>query len=186
MIRFARVLALIVVPLCAMPAQGVKHASFDLSVAKSEAVPLGKHHLDMKGAYVTYTNEFFGARQNAIKIQLFAEPLSDESLARLAKNDNDSREISEGGFVAIVLLLDKADQIAQVNMTFTVPGTTVARTVAYTREVLAKAFSDYRYENHRLHLKSGGALTEPASGAESLSLIWNVELDVPVVDHIKK
>ena len=46
-------------------------ASFDLVVQKSPVLKLGNSRLETKSAFVTYTNEFFGGRTNALKIQFF-------------------------------------------------------------------------------------------------------------------
>jgi len=56
----------------AAPAQDFQtNAAFDLAVQKSQVLKLGKSRLDTKSAFVTYTNEFFGGRTNALKIQFF-------------------------------------------------------------------------------------------------------------------
>jgi len=46
-------------------------ASFDLAVQKSMVLKLGKSRLETKSAFVTYTNEFFAGKTNALKVQFF-------------------------------------------------------------------------------------------------------------------
>src|SRR5262245_50969420 len=50
-------------------------ASFDLVVQKSPVLKLGASRLETRSAFVTYTNEFFGGRTNALKIQFFTQPI---------------------------------------------------------------------------------------------------------------
>jgi hypothetical protein len=68
-----------------------------------------------------------------------------------------------------------------------IPGTTVVRTVASSREELAKYFSDYKFDRNRLRLKSKGSYnTAPDSTEEVLTLSWDTDLDIPVFDQTKK
>ena len=160
-------------------------ASFSLAVQKSKALKLGKSSLATKSAFVTYTNEFFAGKTNALKVQFFTMPITEESRVKLLRNDNN--EISKGGYAAVVLFLDERKQIWQVNLTYVISGTTVVRTVASNREELTKYFSDYRFEQNRLRLKSKGTYkTGPDSTEEILALSWDTDLDIPVFDQIKK
>jgi hypothetical protein len=110
-----------------------------LEEASLEAFAGGKSRLDTKSAFVTYTNEFFGGRTNALKIQFFTQPIGEEAQAKLLNRDN--REISRGGYATLVLFLDERDQISQANLTYVIPGTPVVRTVGASREELSKYFS---------------------------------------------
>ena len=160
-------------------------AVFSLDVQKSNVLSLGKSALENKSAFATYTNEFFGGRTNALKIQFFTQPIGDDAQAKLLKNDH--REISKGGTAVFVLFVGERNQISQVNLTYVIPGTTVVRTVAWTPDDLTKYFSDYRFEQNRLRLKSKGSYrTPPDSKDEILTLSWDVDLNLPVFDRIKK
>jgi hypothetical protein len=120
-----------------------------------------------------------------LKIQFFIQPIGDDARAKLLKNDD--REISKGGTAVLVLFLDQGNQITQANLTYVIPGTTVVRTVAWTREDLTKYFFDYRFDQSRLRLKSKGSYnTGPDSKEEVLHLSWDVDLDIPVFDQTKK
>ena len=160
-------------------------ASFSLAVQKSQVLKLGKSRLATQSAFVTYTNEFFAGKTNALKVQFFTQPMVEEARAKLLRNDNN--EISKGGYAALVLFLDERNQIWQVNLTYVIPGTTVVRTVASNRDELTKYFSDYRFEHNRLRLKSKGSYnTGPDSTEEILTLSWDTDLDIAVFDQTKK
>ena len=160
-------------------------ALFNLDVQKSKVLKLGKSRLETESAFITYTNEFFGGATNALKVQFFTQPIKEEARAKLLRGDN--QEISRGGYATLVLFLeDDEKQIWQANLTYVVPGTTVARTVAASPEELTKYFSDFHFDHNRLQLKSKGSYTAPDSKEETLILSWNVDLDLPVFDRIKK
>jgi len=160
-------------------------ALFDLTVQKSDVLKLGKSRLETKSEFATYTNEFFAGKTNALKIEFFTQPIGEEARAKLLRNDN--REISGGGYAALVLFLDEQKQIWQANLTYVIPGITVVRTVAWTSEDLAKYFSDYEFDHNRLRLKSKGVYnTQADSKEEILTLSWETELDIRVFDQVKK
>ena len=159
--------------------------SFSLAVQNSKVLKLGKSRLATKSAFVTYTNEFFAGKTNALKIQFFTQPIGEEARAKLLRNDNN--EISRDGYAALVLFLDERNQIWQANLTYVIPGTTVVRTVASNREELTKYFSDYRFEQNRLRLKSKGTYNPATDSTEEiLTLSWDTDLDIPVFDQTKK
>jgi hypothetical protein len=160
-------------------------ALFHLDVQKSKVLNLGKSRLETKSAFVTYTNEFFAGKTNALKIQFFTRPIGEEARAKLLRNDN--HEISRGGYAALVLFVDERNQIWQANLTYVIPGTTVVRTVASNREELTKYFSDCHFDQIRLRLKSKGSYnTAPDSKEEILTLSWDTDLDIPVFDQTRK
>jgi len=162
-----------------------RRALFQLDVQKSTVLKLGKSSLQTKSAFVTYTNEFFAGKTNALKVQFFTQPIGEESRAKLLQNDN--REISRGGYAALVLFVDERNQIWQANLTYVIPGTTVVRTVASNREELTKYFPDYHFDQNRLRLKSKGSYnTAPDSKEEILTLSWDTDLDIPVYDQTRK
>lgn len=160
-------------------------ALFNLTVQKSPALKVGKSQLETKSAFVTYTNEFFAGKTNALKVQFFTRPIVEETRAKLLRGEHS--EISRGGYAALVLFLDEQKQIWQANLTYVIPGATVVRTVASNHEELTKYFSDYHFDNRRLRLKSKGSYnTAPGSKEEILTLSWDTDLDIPVFDQIKK
>jgi hypothetical protein len=135
---------------------------FDLTITKSSMLKPGKSHIESKNANVTFTNEFFRGRVNALKIEM---PGAENSSA------------------VFVLLLNSAKHITEASLSIIVPGKTVLRTLAWTPADLEKYFSDCRYENDRLHLKSKGSYAE--SAAEVLTMSWDVDIDAPVVTRIR-
>jgi len=161
------------------------NASFDLMVQKSAVIRLGASRLETQSAFVTYTNEFFGGRINALKIQFFTEPIGADTQATLMKRGGG--DIGKDGYAALVLFLDAKDQITQANLTYVIPGTTVVRTVASSREELTRYISGYHFDRIRLRLKSRGTYnTAPDEKDEVLTLTWDTELDLPVFDQIKR
>lgn len=170
----------------ALASTGPAGGRFDLDVEKSKVLTVGKSHIDAAGAFVSYTDEFFGGRTNALAIQMYAAPIDAAARARLVKNRSDDRELGRSGAVYLVLFVDRQDRITQVNLTYIVPGTTVVRTVAYLQADIAKWFSDYRYADGQLHLRSKGTystLGQPTD--EQLSIAWDVDVDEPVVNRVR-
>ena len=159
-------------------------ALFNLAVQKSRVLKLGKSRLETKSAFVTYTNEFFEGATNALKVQFFTQPIMEEARAKLLRADN--QEINRGGYATLVLFLDDQNQMWQANLTYAIPGTTVARTVASSCDELTKYFFHYHFDHNRLQLKSKGSYTAPDSKEEILTLSWDTDLDLPVFDRIKK
>ena len=159
-------------------------AFFNLAVQKSKVLKLGKSSLETKSAFATYTNEFFGGVTNALKVQFFTQSIMEEARAKLLRGDN--QEINRGGYATLVLFLDDQNQMWQANLTYAIPGTTVARTVASSCDELTKYFFHYHFDHDRLQLKSKGSYTPPDLKEETLILSWNADLDLPIFDRIKK
>jgi len=160
-------------------------ASFDLVVQKSPVLKLGASRLEIRSAFVTYTNEFFGGRTNALKIQFFTQPIGAETQAKLLQRDD--RDISKNGYAGLVLFLDAQDRVWQANLTYVIPGTTVVRTVASSPEELTRYISDYHFDRSRLRLKSRGTYkTALNEKDEVLTLSWHTDLNLRVFDQIKR
>jgi len=98
---------------------------------------------------------------------------------------NGARELKKSDYAALVLFLDKDNKVWQANLSYVIPGTTVARTVAWKPEELKKYFSDYQFDGKRLTLKSTGSYSETESGKEKLRLSWNVDFNLPVFGSVK-
>ena len=93
-------------------------------------------------------------------------------------------ETRSGDYAALVLFLDREDRVTQVNLSYVVPGTTVARTVAWKPEDLRKQFSDVSIRGGRVALKSKGTYSEIEAGREALTLTWDVDVDLPVTPEV--
>src|SRR5687767_1632029 len=136
-----RVLVSLLILFCAAWPSGVHsqrsqtRAVFDLAVQKSPVFRAGQTRLEATSASVTYTDEFFSGKVKALKVEFFAK----------------------GGDASLVLFLDEQLRIGQANLTYVVPGITVARTVADRPEDITNYFSDYRFDRTRLRLKSKGS-----------------------------
>jgi hypothetical protein len=175
------------VALSAFVGSAPTRARFDLDVQKSKVLAVGKSHIDAVSALVTYTDEFFAGRTNAIAIQMYGAPIGAAARERLIKKRNDDSDLLRSGAVYFLFFVDKQDRITQVNLTFVIPGTTVVRTVAYTQPVIDKWFSDYRYAEGRLHLTTKGTYVSGTESADDqLTLAWDLALDEPVVDRVGK
>ena len=183
--RFARTAVLLLL-CCAFSTEihsQTATAVFHLDVQKSKVLPLGKSSLATSSAFVTYTNEFFAGKTNALKIQFFTQPLGPDAQARLLRDE--TLEMRRDGYAALVLFVDDRHQIWQVNLTYVIPGTTVVRTVASTREELTRYFSDYQFSNNRLRLKSKGSHRTGSNEDDVLTLSWDTDLTIPVFDRRK-
>ena len=137
-----------------------------------------------KGVLAELTDEFFSGKTKALKIFFAPEALTDE--ARLDLLNNDGKTMRKKDHVFLVLFIDKDNQIWQVNLTFVIPGQTVVRTVAWKPEELKKFSSNYSYDGKRLKLQNKGTYQEANGGNASLRLTWDVNVDIPVVDKLKK
>jgi hypothetical protein len=154
-------------------------------VQKSPVLKLGAGRLEIRSAFVTYTNEFFGGRTNALKIQFFTQRIGAETQAKLLKRDD--RDIGKNGYAGLVLFLDAQDRVRQANLTYVIPGTTVVRTVASSPEELTRYISDYHFDRSRLRLKSRGTYkTAFDEKDEVLTLSWDTDIDLRVFDQIKR
>ena len=161
----------------------VSTGRFDLSVDRSTVLRAGKSHVETKSAFAVYNAKFFAGRISGLEVHLYASPIDARARERLLANPRDDQQLLAGGAAYFIFLLDRESRITQANLTIVVPGTTVARTVAYTTADIAKWFSDYHYVSGRLHLNSKGAYASTAdSKDEKLSMAWDVTLDLPVVE----
>lgn len=150
--------------------------------APGTLVPKAK--FSTQSAYVILTDKFFNGQRDALEILFFNKLLTQEDL--LGQNEKD---LEKGFDAAMILFLDKDNKISQVNMTCVVPGNSVADTVASSQEDFNKFFSDYSYDGNRLKLKSKGSFNESEifkNAPNPLSFTWNVDLDIPVLNKLKK
>lgn len=93
-------------------------------------------------------------------------------------------EMRSGDYAAMVLFLDREDRVTQVNLSYVVPGTTVARTVAWKPEDLRTQFSNVSIRGGRVALKSKGTYSEIEAGHETLT--WDVDVDLPVIREVTR
>lgn len=156
-------------------------AVFDLVNHQSGVLPMGSSHIVAVSAWAGRVAKEPPYGVEALEIEFFTAPLTAGDEVDLTTNSG--RKIKKHDYAAFVIFLDKDRHAAQVNMTFVVPGSTVTRTVAYTATKLKGDFSDLHFDGKRVQFKSNAKFEETDDKNALLSLAWNVDLDLPVVDR---
>ena len=159
-------------------------AVFELMNHQSGVIKQGSTRIVTESAFVIVTNEFFQGKTDALEIQFFTKPITEAARSDILENG--AKQLEKSDYAALVLFLDKERKVWQVNLTYVIPGTTVARTVAWKPEDLRKDFSNYQFDGKRLRLKSKGTYSELNSKQEEMSLSWDVDFDLPVFDRVRK
>ena len=159
-------------------------AAFELVVTDSKPLTPGTSKIATQSAYVTLAHGLNPGNSDGLEILFFPQPATEKVKAEILENG--ARELKKTSYAAFVLYIGKDNRITQVNLSYVVPGTTVARTVAWQPEELQKYFSDYRFEGRRLLLKSKGSYSERDNGHEKLRLSWDVNLNLPVVHEVRR
>ena len=159
-------------------------AVFELVVNDSKPLSSGTSKIATQSAYITLAHGLVPGNSDGLEIQFFPQPITEKVKADMLENE--ARESKKTSYAAFVLYIGKDNKIAQANLSYVVPGTTVARTVAWKSEELQKYFSDYAFDGKRLILKSRGSYSESEKGRETLRLSWNVDLNLPVVREFKR
>jgi hypothetical protein len=158
-------------------------AVFELVNHQPGLIQQGSSKISTESALVTHTNGLMGNTEG-LEIQFFTRPITEADQKDVLENG--AKEMKGSDYAALVLFLDKQNKIGQVNLSYVVPGTTVARTVAWKPEDLKKYFSDYQFDGKRYKLKSKGTYSETDSEERTMSLAWDVNIDLPVFDRRKK
>ena len=159
-------------------------AAFELVVNESKPLAAGTSRIAAQSAYVTLAHGLVPGNSDGLEIQFFPKPITGKVKAEIIEND--AKELRKASYAAFVLFLGKDNKISQANLSFVVPGTTVARTVAWKPDELKKYFADYRFDGKRLVLKSKGRYSDSENGRENLRLSWDVDLNLPVVREVKR
>jgi len=158
-------------------------AIFQLVVNNSKVLKPGTSKLVTESAFVTLTHGLIPGNADGLEIQLFTKPITEAARADILENG--AKEMRKSNYAALVLFLDKENKVSQVNLSYVIQGTTVARTVAWKPEELAQ-FSNYKFDGKRLLLKSKGIYDESGSTDERLKLSWDVDFNLPVFNRVKK
>jgi hypothetical protein len=159
-------------------------AAFELVVSDSKPLTPGTSRLATQSAYVTLAHGLVPGNSDGLEIQFFPNPITEEIKADMLEND--AKGSKKAGYAVLVLFIGKDKKIWQANLSYVVPGTTVARTVAWKPDELQKYFSDSSFDGKRLVLKSKGWYSESESGRDKLRLSWDVDLNLPVVREVKR
>ena len=121
---------------------------------------------------------------DGLEVLFFESPITESDLPDLMKND--ARENRKGSYAAMVLYLDNQNRVSQVNLSYVVPGTTVARTIAGTPDELKRYFSRASVKDGRLAGHERGAYSEADPAQDVFKLGWNVDLDLPVKRDVRR
>jgi hypothetical protein len=173
-------------------AQSVAHFSsqdfktksvFELLINDSRALKPGASKIVTQSALITLARGLIPGNSDGLEIQFFTKSITEAVMTDILKNG--AKELKKSDYATIVLFLDKDNKVWQANLSYVIPGTTVARTVAWKPEELKKYFSNYQFDGKRLILKSNGSYSETESGKEKLRLSWNVDFNLPVFHSVK-
>jgi len=151
---------------------------FELVVNDSRVLKVGASKIVTQSAFVTLAHGLIPGNSEGLEIQFFTKPITEAAIADILKNR--ARELKKRDYAAFVLFLDKANKLWQANLSYVIPGITVAITVAWKPDELKKYFSSYQFDGKRLTLKSKGSYSDMESGKENLRLAWNVDFNLPV------
>ena len=151
---------------------------FELVVNDSRVLKVGASKIVTQSAFVTLAHGLIPGNSEGLKIQFFTKPITEAAIADILKNR--AKELTKRDYAAFVLFLDKANKLWQANLSYVIPGITVAITVAWKPDELKKYFSSYQFDGKRLTLKSKGSYSDMESGKENLRLAWNVDFNLPV------
>lgn len=158
--------------------------AFELVVNESKYLKSGTRKLTTESAYVTLAHGLIPGNSDGLEIVFFPKPITERIKTDILEND--AKELKKGSYTAFVLYIGKDNKIWQANLSYVVPGATVARTVAWKPEELQKYFSDFRFDGTRLVLKSKGNYSESEKAQDRLSLSWVVDLNLPVGREVKR
>ena len=159
-------------------------ANFELVVDKSKYLKSGTSKLAAQSAFVSLAHGLIPGNSDGLEVMFFIKPVTGAGLPDIMNDD--AREMKKGSYAALVLFLDKENRVWQVNLSYVVPGTTVARTIAWKPEELKRYFSDMSFRNGRLRLKSTGSYSESEPAQDVIKLSWAVDLDLPVKREVKR
>ena len=159
-------------------------AVFKLMVHKSSVLKLGSSAITTLSAFATVMTKGTIGYSEGIEIQFFTKPITEENKTDLLQNG--AKELRKGDHAVLVLFLDNKQNVAQANLTYVIPGTTVTRTMAWKPEDLKRYFSIFKFDGKRLMLKSEGSYSDADSEQEKLTLSWKMDVDLPVFNEITK
>ena len=158
--------------------------AFELVVKDSKPLKPGTSTIRSQSAFASRVHGLVPGNADGIEIVFVTKPITDAMLPDILKND--ARELRRGDYAAMVLFLDNNDHVAQVNLSYVVPGTTVARTIAWKPDELRQNFSRVTVRGGRVAVKSKGTYSEIESGHEALQLTWDVDVDLPVIREVTR
>lgn len=159
-------------------------SDFELVVDKSKYLRPGATRISGKSAYVTLAHGLNPGNADGLEVLFFERPITQADLPDLESNDG--KAMRRASYAAMVLYLDKERRVSQVNLSYVVPGTAVAQTIAWKPDELKRYFSNVKFANGRLALKTAGSYSEREPSKSIYTLGWNVDLDLPVKREIRR
>jgi hypothetical protein len=153
---------------------------FQLAVESSSVLRPGQSKIVAQSALATRAKAPVAGHAAGLEILFLSQPLTETSRAEALARQ--ARDLQKRDHAVLQLFLDTQGKISQVNLGYVVPGTTVSRTIAWKPEDLQK-FSRYALDGKRLTIKSKGVYSESAD--ERLTLSWDIDVSLPVLDPIK-
>ena len=159
-------------------------ATFELVVDKSKYLKPGTSKFTAQSAFVSLAHGLIPGNSDGIEVWFFSKPVTEASLPDIINHD--AKEMRRSSYAALVLFLDKEKKLWQVNLSYVVPGTTVAKTVAWKPDELNRYFANMRVKDGRLNLKSTGRYSESEPTEDVINLTWQVDLDLPVKRRLQR
>jgi hypothetical protein len=158
--------------------------SFELVVKDSKVLKPGTSRIRYQSAFASRVHGLIPGNADGIEIVFVTKPITAAVVPDILKND--AKALRTGDYATLVLFLDRDDNVSQVNLSYVVPGTTVARTVAWKPDDLRKHFSRVTVRAGRVALKSKGTYSEIDPGHEALTLTWDVDVNLPVIREVTR
>ena len=166
------------------PADFQTTATFELAVEKSRYLRPGATKIAARSAFVSLVHGLSPGNSDGLEVLFFESPIVESDLPDLMRHD--AREKRKGSYAAMVFYLDKQNRVSQVNLSYVVPGTTVARTIAGTPDDLKRYFSRASFKDNRLAVKSSGTYAEADPSQDVFKLSWNLDLDLPMKREVRR
>lgn len=158
--------------------------SFELVVRASNALRPGTSRISARNAFASRLRGGLPGNADGIELVFVTRPITAAVVPDIVRND--AKDLRRADYAAFVLFLDRDDKVSQVNLSYVVPGTTVARTVAWKPDDLRKYFSRVAVGGGRVVLRSKGTYSENEPGREALTLSWDVNADLPVIREVTR
>jgi len=156
---------------------------FELVVKDASPLRPGTSRIRSHSAFVSRVHGLVPGNADGIEVVFVTRPITVASMPDILQDD--ARQLRSADYAALVLFLDRNDHVAQVNVSYVVPGTTLARTVAWKPDEL-RQFSRMSVRAGRFRLASRGTYAEIEAGREALTLSWDVDVDLPVIREVTR
>jgi hypothetical protein len=157
---------------------------FELVIKDAKPLIAGASRIRSRSAFASRVHGLIPGNADGIEVVFVTRPITEASMPDILQHD--ARQLRTGDYAALVLFLDREHRLAQVNLSYVVPGTTVARTVAWKPDELRKQFARMNVRGDRVLLTSKGTYSEVEAGHEALTLSWDVDVDLPLIREVTR